>query len=66
MLYLRRSKVLPDYQKQLYKNMVKFIVKLSRCKASGQAVPAKLQQAITTQQDVADITWLRNKLTELE
>lgn len=66
MLYLRRNKVLPDYQKQLYKNMVKYIVKLSRCKASGQAVPAKLHQAITTQQDVADITWLRNKLTELE
>ena len=66
MLYLRRSKQLPDYQKGLYKNMIKYIVKLSRYKASGQKLPDKLKLAITQQQDIADITWLRNKLTELD
>lgn len=65
-LYLRRNKQLPDYQKELYKNMVKYIVKLSRYKASGQKVPEKLKLAITQQQDIADITWLRNKLSELD
>lgn len=65
-LYLRRNKQLPDYQKGLYKNMIKYIVKLSRYKASGQKVPDKLKLAITQQQDIADITWLRNKLSELD
>ncbi len=65
MLYLRRNKQLPDYQKLLYTNMIKYIVKLSKYKASGQKVPEKITLAITSQQDIADITWLRNKLTEL-
>ncbi len=65
-LYLRRNKQLPDYQKSLYKNMIKYIVKLSRYKASGQKVPDKLKLAITQQQDIADLTWLRNKLSELD
>lgn len=66
MLYLRRNKQLPEYQKNLYKNMVKYIVKLSRYKATGQSAPDKLKLDITSKQDVADITWLRNKLMELE
>jgi hypothetical protein len=64
-LYLRRNKLMPEYQKDLYRNMVKYIVKLSRYKATGQKVTDKLKIDITAIQDVADITWLRNKLMEL-
>ncbi len=57
---------MPEYQKSLYRNMVKYIVKLSRYKATGQKVTDKLKLDITAKQDVADITWLRNKLIELD
>ncbi len=57
---------MPEYQKSLYRNMVKHIVKLSKYKATGQKVTDKLKLDITAKQDVADITWLRNKLIELD
>lgn len=66
MLYLRRNKVLPEYQKRIYINMVRQIVKLSQFKLMGVPVTEKVRKTLTTQQDIADITWLRNKMAELD
>lgn len=64
-LFLRRSKKLSNYQKSIYKNLIRNILKLGKHKAAGSPPTEKLKDEILTAKDIADSTWLKKKLEEL-
>lgn len=64
-LFLRRSKKISNYQKTIYKNLIRNMLKLSKYKAMGVLPTEKLTQEILTAKDIADSTWLKKKLGEL-
>ena len=61
-LFLRRNKKISDYQKTIYKNLIRYIVKLSKLKARFRKVPPRLVREIQDSGEIADKTWLLNKL----
>lgn len=61
-LFLRRNKKISDYQKTIYKNLIRYIVKLSKLKSSFRNIPPRLIKEITESTQIADKTWLMNKV----
>jgi hypothetical protein len=64
--YLRRNKQISAYQKTVYMNLVKFITRLARVKLRDGQISARLKEDIETSREVADATWLKSKVLELE
>ncbi len=60
-LFLRRNKKISAYQKNIYKNLLRYIVKLSELKSMQQRVPDSLINEIENASDIADKTWLLKK-----
>lgn len=64
-LFIRRSKKLSNYQKTIYKNLIRYILKLSKYKAIKLSPTEKFTQEVLSGKDIADSTWLKRKLEEL-
>ena len=62
-LFLRRNRKISAYQKTIYKNLIRYIVKLTKLKTFKQKTPKKLMDEIKGSQDIADKTWLLNKVS---
>ncbi len=62
-LFLRRNKKVPEYQKIIYKNLIRYILKLTKLKTLRQRIPQKLLAEINESSDIADKTWLMNKIS---
>lgn len=63
-LFLRRSKRISNYQKTIYKNLIRYIVKLSKLKSKFQKVPKHVREAIENSSEIADKSWLLKKVEE--
>lgn len=61
--YLRRNDKISAYQKKVYKNLVKYAIKLAKLRLARHSIPEKLADEINTAQ-IADATWLRKKIEE--
>lgn len=59
-IFLSRNKLVSDYQRTIYRNMIRFSTKLIR--ANGDKTKATfIQKQIEEVKQIADINWLRNK-----
>ncbi|MEX0813682.1 MAG: hypothetical protein WD048_15800 [Chitinophagales bacterium] len=63
-LFLRRNKRISDYQKTIYKNLIRYIVKLAKLKSRFQKVPKKVRDEIESTAQIADKSWLLKKIKE--
>jgi hypothetical protein len=64
-IFLRRNKVLSDYQRRVYLNMVKFVKKLVGIRLGGRKTLTDLQVEIEATREVADLRWLLGKVGQL-
>jgi len=65
-VYLRRSKIISEYQRSIYANQVKHVKRLAKIKSGNNYSLTKIKQAIEQYPQVADIGWLKVKIAELE
>jgi hypothetical protein len=62
--FLQRNKLVSDYQRTIYKNLIRYTGKLA--KSAGNAKKASMiMQEIEKKRQVADIQWLQQKVAEL-
>jgi hypothetical protein len=64
-IYLRRSKLISDYQRGIYINFLNYVRKMARCKAGDNVDVKVLLSNIDQKKDIADISWLKSKLLAL-
>lgn len=64
-IYLKRNKLISEYQRTTYNNLVKFVRKLSRIKMGSKLPLQKVKDEIAEVRQVADLTWLNSKVAEL-
>ncbi len=64
-VYLKRNKLISDYQKTIYNNLLKFVRKLTRIKMGSKKSVADVQQEMEGVKQIADTTWLKQKIKEL-
>lgn len=64
-IYLKRNKLISEYQRSTYTNLVKFVRKLTRIKMGSKLPLEKVKQEIEQVKQIADLTWLQNKVEEL-
>lgn len=64
-IYLKRSKLISDYQRMIYKNLVTYTRKLASYKEGKKLDLKFLAKEIETEKNIADIGWLKEKLNEL-
>jgi hypothetical protein len=62
--FLSRNKLVSNYQRKIYRNMISFTVKMQRCGTNLKKLNALLTE-IRTKKNTADITWLEKKIREL-
>ena len=62
-IFLLRHKEVSEYQRIIYKNLIKFTGMLSRY-AYNRKKLEELQQQIEDKKQVADINWIRKKVSE--
>ncbi len=65
-IYLKRNKLISEYQRSTYTNLVKFVRKLARIKMGSKLPLEKVKQEIAEVKQIADLTWLQSKADELE
>jgi hypothetical protein len=61
--FLRRNKLVSDYQRTIYRNLVKFTNRLLQSYGDEKKLRI-LQDDIEQTRQIADITWIRNKVKE--
>ena len=62
--FLQRNKLVSDYQRTIYTNLIRYTAKLA--KSGGNPKKASLiKQEIENKRQVADIQWLQQKVTEI-
>ena len=64
--YLRRNKMLSDYQRKVYWNFVKFSKKLVRKRLGSRKPVAEIISEMERVREVADLRWLKLKAIELQ
>ncbi len=64
-IYLKRNKLISEYQRTTYINLVKFVRKLTRIKMGSKLPLEQVQQEIQQVKQIADLSWLQSKLDEL-
>jgi len=62
-LFLSRNKVISDYQRTIYRNLIKFTGKLMNAKGFPAKVKA-LAEAIESTKQIADLNWIRKKVEQ--
>lgn len=65
-IYLKRNKLISEYQRTTYTNLVKFVRKLARIKMGSKLPLEKVKQEIEQVKQIADLTWLQSKVEELK
>ncbi|MBL4654652.1 MAG: hypothetical protein JKY33_02355, partial [Bacteroidia bacterium] len=65
--YLRRNKLISDYQKTVYLNLIKYVKKAMQIKLNGNDTKKiiVLKNEVESNKQVADINWLTAKLDDL-
>ena len=63
--YLHRNRKVSSYQKQIYLQFIKFTLKLSRVKLGSRKPVQEIQAEMEAEKQVADLTWLQEKVGEL-
>jgi len=64
--YLRRSKLISDYQRIIYSNLVKHVKRLAKIKSGSNNSLENIKNLVATDSQIADIGWLKSKIEELE
>jgi hypothetical protein len=64
--YLRRNKKVSSYQRLTYQNFVKTAVKMFNYKMFDKGNIGQIRSSLNEAQSIADISWLKQKLGELE
>jgi len=64
--YLKRNKLISEYQRTIYINLVKYARKLMLMKQSGKIATAELRIEIEQVKQVANLQWLMQKIEEME
>lgn len=64
-VYLRRNRKISDYQRTIYRNLVKFTNWLMRARLGDRRILRKLTQEMASSPDVSSLVWLQAKLEEL-
>ncbi len=62
-LFLLRNRHISDYQKNIYRNLIKFLTAIVRANYSKSKLQ-KLRKEIEIEKNVADLNWLRFKVEE--
>ncbi|MBL7916331.1 MAG: hypothetical protein JNL49_14975 [Bacteroidia bacterium] len=62
-IFLNRNKMVSEYQRTIYRNMIKFTTALKKAAWQPDKLEALLQE-INTVKQIADINWLRKKTEE--
>ncbi|HKR06627.1 MAG TPA: hypothetical protein VJY62_18480 [Bacteroidia bacterium] len=65
-VYLRRSKLISDYQRIIYSNLVKHVKRLEKIKSGSNYSLEKIKNSVAADSQIADIGWLKSKMEELE
>jgi len=65
-VYLRRNKLISDYQRTIYNNLIKFVNKLTRVKLGSKKPLSEIETEIAQVKEIADLTWLNNRVAELK
>lgn len=63
--YLRRNKLISDFQRELYQKLFKYVKRLVAVQAKSRTEKAKLLAKLEQETTVADKVWLRLKLQEI-
>ena len=64
--YLKRNKLISEYQRTIYLNLVKYARKLMQMKQSGKIATKELRAEIEEVKQVANLQWLIQKIEEME
>ncbi len=64
-IFLRRNKLVSDYQRTIYLNLVRFTHKLFRAGTSRRKIQA-VKKSVDENRQVADLAWLLKKIEERE
>ena len=64
--YLKRSKLISEYQRSTYNNLIKYVRILARYTDGKKVDLKKTGTAMHTEKNIADIGWLKEKLNELQ
>lgn len=64
-IFLRRNKLVSDYQRTIYLNLVRFTQKLFRAGTSRRKIQA-VKKLVDENRQVADLAWLLKKIEERE
>ena len=62
--FLHRNKLVSDYQRTIYRNLLNFVVRLVGA-FNDKALLKKLSTELKDAKDIADLQWLRTKVEEL-
>lgn len=65
-IYLRRTKLISEYQRIIYFNLVKHTDKLFKLKTGSKVSLKKIKDEIKNKPQIADIGWLTEKIEEFE
>ncbi|MEM7037133.1 MAG: hypothetical protein AAF570_09160, partial [Bacteroidota bacterium] len=64
-VYLRRNRKISDYQRTIYRNLVKYVKQLAKYRLDGKKSLEKIKIEIGACGQVADKAWLKRKSREL-
>lgn len=64
--YLNRHKDIPEQRKKLYANLIKYTRRLSKIIPGDKTAVEKLKKELQETKNVASLSWLKEKLAELE
>lgn len=64
-VYLRRNKLVSDYNKESYANFLKVVKKLVRIRFSGKEKAAQLEKQLDDMKPIANLSWIHKKLAEI-
>ncbi len=64
-VYLKRSKLISEYQRAIYINLINHVKALAKIKSGGNQSVDVIKQSIENNNGIADINWLRTKVAEL-
>jgi len=65
-VYLSRNKMISPYQQTIYNNLIKFVKKLTKIKYGSKKPVQEVKSEIESVKQIADLTWLKTKVAELE
>jgi hypothetical protein len=61
-IYLKRSKLLSEYQRKIYLNLIKYVKKIAAYRMGAKVNIDAIRKSIDNDKNIADSTWLANQL----